>query len=80
MVIKLLQVRLRRLDVRHTPECAQEADIRPAAMPGMFWGEAVATAVYLLNRAPTKAVNGMTPYEVSLMVTQSVQSWWTCSM
>jgi hypothetical protein len=32
-------------------------------MPTMFWGEAVATAVFLLNRAPTKAVDGMTPYE-----------------
>ena len=32
-------------------------------MPVMFWGEAVATAVFLLNRAPTKAVDGMTPYE-----------------
>ena len=28
-------------------------------MPAMFWGEAVTTAVYLLNRAPTKAVDGM---------------------
>src|ERR1041385_1846755 len=32
-------------------------------MPGVFWGEAVTTAVYLLNRAPTKAVIGKTPYE-----------------
>jgi transposase InsO family protein len=32
-------------------------------MPAMFWGEAVATTVFLLNRAPTKAVDGMTPYE-----------------
>jgi transposase InsO family protein len=28
-----------------------------------FWGEAVTTAVYLLNRSPTKSVKGMTPYE-----------------
>jgi IS30 family transposase len=28
-----------------------------------FWGEAVVTAVHLLNRAPTKALSGMTPYE-----------------
>ena len=34
-------------------------------MPAMFWGEAVATAIFLLNRVPTKAVDGMTPYEAS---------------
>ena len=29
----------------------------------MYWGEAVVTAVYILNRSPTKALDGMTPYE-----------------
>jgi Reverse transcriptase (RNA-dependent DNA polymerase) len=29
-----------------------------------FWAEAVATAVYVLNVSPTKAVTGMTPFEV----------------
>src|SRR6185437_14231234 len=29
----------------------------------VFWGEAVVTAVYILNRSPTKALDGMTPYE-----------------
>lgn len=28
-----------------------------------FWGEAVTTAVFLLNRAPTKSLAGMTPFE-----------------
>lgn len=32
-------------------------------MLGVFWREAVTTAVYILNRAPTKSVVGMTPYE-----------------
>jgi hypothetical protein len=30
---------------------------------GMFWGEVVHTAVYLLNRSSTKALSWMTPYE-----------------
>ncbi|KAJ0865267.1 putative RNA-directed DNA polymerase [Helianthus annuus] len=33
-------------------------------LSGCFWGEAVATAVYLLRFSPTKAVAGQTPYEV----------------
>jgi transposase InsO family protein len=33
-------------------------------LPNMFWGEAVTTAVYLLNRALTKSVTHKTPYEV----------------
>ena len=32
-------------------------------LPHCFWGEAVNTAVYLLNRAPTKILEGKTPYE-----------------
>jgi hypothetical protein len=37
--------------------------MKSKGMPGRFWGEAVSTPVYLLNRAPTKSVVGMTPYE-----------------
>ncbi|KAI4387537.1 hypothetical protein MLD38_005363 [Melastoma candidum] len=37
--------------------------LKSMIVPGMFWGEAVKTAVYLLNRAPTRSVQGMTPYE-----------------
>jgi hypothetical protein len=33
-------------------------------MPAVFWGEVVVTAVYILNRSPTKALNGRTSYEV----------------
>ena len=32
-------------------------------MPYQFWAEAVHTAVYLLNRCPTKALNKMTHFE-----------------
>jgi hypothetical protein len=32
-------------------------------MPVVFWGEAVVRAVYILNRSPTKALNGRTSYE-----------------
>jgi hypothetical protein len=32
-------------------------------MPAVFWGEAVVTTVYILNRSSTKALNGRTPYE-----------------
>ena len=32
-------------------------------LPKSFWAEALATATYLRNRSPTKAVEGKTPYE-----------------
>jgi hypothetical protein len=32
-------------------------------MPREFWGEAISTAVYILDRAPTKSLQGKTPYE-----------------
>ena len=34
-----------------------------AGMPRRFWGEAVMTAVYLLNRSPTRSLHGKTPHE-----------------
>jgi len=37
--------------------------LKSMQVPGQFWGEAVKVAVYLLNRAPTKSLNGKTPYE-----------------
>ena len=32
-------------------------------LPRSFWGEAVYTAVYLMNRCPTKALENQTPFE-----------------
>jgi hypothetical protein len=37
--------------------------MKAKGLPSRFWGEVVSTAVYLLNRAPTRAVDGRTPYE-----------------
>ena len=34
-----------------------------ASLPECFWADAVATAVYILNRSPTKALTGKTPFE-----------------
>jgi transposase InsO family protein len=40
-----------------------QALLKHRGMPAVFWGEAVVTAVYILNRSPTKALNGRTSYE-----------------
>jgi hypothetical protein len=37
--------------------------LKQRRMPAVFWGEAVVTVVYILNRSPTKALNGRTSYE-----------------
>ena len=37
--------------------------IRAKNLPRWLWPEAVATAVYIQNRTPTKSVKGKTPYE-----------------
>lgn len=37
--------------------------LKAKGLPGWLWGEAVSTAVYILNRCPTKSVDGMTPFE-----------------
>jgi transposase InsO family protein len=37
--------------------------LKSKGMPAEFWREAVSNAVYLLNRSPTKSLQGRTPYE-----------------
>jgi len=38
--------------------------MKAMSMPGWFRGEAVTTAVFILNWSPTQSVEGKTPYEV----------------
>ena len=35
--------------------------VKTKKMPKQFWAETVYCIVYLLNRCPTKGLNGMTP-------------------
>ena len=37
--------------------------LKTKSLPKKFWGEAVCTAVYILNRSPTKRLQDMTPEE-----------------
>ena len=37
--------------------------LKAKELPGVFWGEAVTTAVYILNRTSTKGLSGGTPYQ-----------------
>lgn len=37
--------------------------LKEMQLPNMFWGEAIRHTIYLLNRLPTRAVSGITPYE-----------------
>jgi hypothetical protein len=38
--------------------------MKAMSMPSWFWGEAVLTAVFTLNRSLTQSIEGRTPYEV----------------
>ena len=43
-----------------------------AHLPQSFWAEALSIAVYLRNRSPTKAADGMTPFEAWMKKRPSV--------
>jgi hypothetical protein len=46
-----------------TVVAAARALLKQRGMPAIYWGEAVMTAVHLLNRSSTSALDGKTPYE-----------------
>jgi hypothetical protein len=46
----------------HVMEMAKSM-LHEKGLPKTFWAEAVYTVVYLMNRCPTKAVWGKTPFE-----------------
>lgn len=37
--------------------------LKSKGVPSKYWGEAISTAVYLINRSPTKSLDRKTPYE-----------------
>ncbi|KAK1650444.1 hypothetical protein QYE76_068249 [Lolium multiflorum] len=50
-------------ELKHKVLAIARSMMESKSLPGKFWGEAVNTAVYLLNRAPTRSMIGGTPYE-----------------
>ena len=46
-----------------TVAAAARSMLKAKGLPGWFWGEVVKTAVYVLNRCPTKSVEEVTPFE-----------------
>jgi gag-polypeptide of LTR copia-type/Integrase core domain/Retrotransposon gag protein/GAG-pre-integrase domain len=48
---------------RHLLEIARSLRFQ-SGLPKIFWGECIMTATYLINRIPTKILNGSTPYEM----------------
>ena len=48
---------------RHILEKARALRFQ-ANLPIKFWEECVLTSAYLINRTPTRILNGLTPYEV----------------
>lgn len=46
-----------------------------ASLPIEFWGEAILTASYLINRTPSKLHQGRTPYELLHATSQTIVSF-----
>ncbi|KAK1661504.1 hypothetical protein QYE76_049663 [Lolium multiflorum] len=50
-------------ELKHKVVAMARSMMESKGLLGKFWGEAVNTAVYLLNRTPTRSMVGGTPYE-----------------
>ncbi|CAJ2651271.1 unnamed protein product [Trifolium pratense] len=48
---------------RHIVETARSL-LLSAAVPGEFWGEAIRTAVHVINKIPSSVTSGLSPFEV----------------
>jgi hypothetical protein len=48
-----------------TMEATARALLKQRGMLAIYWGEVVMNDVHLINRSPTKALDGKTPYEAS---------------
>ena len=46
-----------------TMVAAARSMLKAKGLPRWFWGEAVSTTIYVLNRCPTKSVVALTPFE-----------------
>ena len=53
--------------------------MKAKGMSARFWGDAVTTVVFILNRALTKALTGNTPFEAWYGHKPSVSFLWTFS-
>lgn len=42
--------------------------LKAKRMPNVFWAEAIACAIHLLNRASSKSVKDMTPQELGVVI------------
>jgi len=51
---------------KQTVVAAARVLLKQRGIPAIYWGEALMTAVHLLNRSPTKALDGKTSYEAWL--------------
>ena len=63
--------------MNHTVVGMARSMMKAKGMPARFWGEAVTMAVFILNRVPTKALEGKTLFEAWYGRKPNVSFLWT---